>query len=263
MIISNSPGYSQNSQDPSPGNPMPLTPHLQNQLYEKQDYRISFLLEILGFDSRLLPIHPSRHISSPQALGSQFGAPLPRTHLSPSRGPPFTRGDQSQQTVSPLPQNQPPNHSSISTPRDHRHMRPTTQQYPAPQCPHQQQSALGGQVKPREYPWTGARRPQFPHRPQRNSPDQHSGLHPPPPPPPLPPDSLDQFPPLERSPSKTSYPNLLHLNRHRKIHWDKLNKGHSTNRFHCGAVHSLSGNQRFETRKCLHIRGKAASLPSA
>ncbi|CAZ83911.1 unnamed protein product [Tuber melanosporum] len=227
MIISNSPSYRQNSQDLSPGHPtplVPLTPHTQDQFYKEQDYSIPFPPENPGFDSQLLPINPSPQVSGPQALGSQFGAPLPpvhSTHLSPSHGPPFALGEQPQQTVPLLPQNQPPNLSSISALQDQRHMGPTMQQYPAPQRLHQQPSVPNRQVKPRGYPWTGGRRPQFRHGPQRNSLNSGVCSHPP-----LPADGLDQFPPLGTehlknvlpkppSPSKSPQTNAQEQTQHR------------------------------------------------
>lgn len=125
----------------------------------------------------------------PQALGSQFGAPLPPVRSS---RPPFALGDRLQQAVPLVPQNQSSGRSPISTHQDQRHMRPTMQQYPTSQCPH-----LNRQAKPRGYQWTGGRRPQFGHIPQRNDLNQHSNTRPPPPSPPSPPaHNLDQFPPL-------------------------------------------------------------------
>ncbi|PWW79376.1 hypothetical protein C7212DRAFT_272997 [Tuber magnatum] len=205
MIISNSAGHRQNSQDLSPGHPplpMPLTPHPQDQFYKKQGYSIPFPSESPRFDRQLSPIDPSPQVSGPQAQGQQFGAPLPpihSTHLPPPHQPPFAPGEQPQQTVPLLPQNQSPNRSPISTRQGQRHMRSTMQQYPTLQHPHQQQPALNGPVKPWEYPWTGAGRPQFRHSPQRSNLNQHSNIRSPPPTAPLlsfPADSLDQFPPL-------------------------------------------------------------------
>jgi len=136
----------------------------------------------------------------PQAPGSQFGAPLPpvrSTHLSPSRAPPLTLRDGPQQAVPLVPQNQSSGRSPISTHQDQRHLRSAMQQYPTSRCPRQQQLAPNRQAKPREYPWTSGRRPQFGHSLQRNNPDQHSNIRPPPhSPPSIPARSLDQFPPL-------------------------------------------------------------------
>jgi len=133
----------------------------------------------------------------PQAPGSQFGAPLPpvhSTHLSPSRAPPFTLGDRPQQAVPLVPQNQSWGRSSISTHQDQRHTRSANL---TSRCPHLRQLALNRQAKSREYPRASGRRPQFGHSPQRNNPDQHPNIRPPPrSPPSLPEHSLDQFPPL-------------------------------------------------------------------
>ncbi|RPA91965.1 hypothetical protein L873DRAFT_1751119 [Choiromyces venosus 120613-1] len=206
MIIGNAAGYRQNIQDLSPGHPpppMPLTPHREGQFYQEQGYSVPFQSESPGFDSQFIPINPSPQEYGPQALGSQFGAPLPSIHsiqLPPSHRPPFTLREQPQQIAPLVPQNQSPNRSSIPSHQDQvsRHMLPTMQQYPSPQRSQQQQSTINRQVEQREHPPTRVRRPQPRHNPQRNNPNQYSNMRSPARshPPPLPADNLDQFPPL-------------------------------------------------------------------
>ena len=66
MIISNSPGYRQNSQDLSPGRlppPTPLTPHPQDQPYKERDNSIPSPSESPRFSSQPLPTNPSPQVS--------------------------------------------------------------------------------------------------------------------------------------------------------------------------------------------------------